>query len=268
MTSFRPCRSQYGIRSGTRAIVPSSFMISQTTPAGFRPARRARSTAASVWPARCEHAAVPRAQREDVAGLDEVVRRSTRVDRDLDRVRAVGGGDAGRDALARLDRDGEGGAERRLVALGHRRQAELVAALLGQAEADQPARVRGHEVDRLGRRELGGDHEVALVLAVGIVDDDDDLARCGCPRSPPRSVANGVDRLGRAHGRPYAADEPLDVLREHVDLEVDLVAGLEARRGSSPRACAGSSATAKPSSSSAATVSETPSTAIEPFSTQ
>ncbi len=51
--SFRPCRLQYGMRSGTRAIVPSSFMISQMTPAGFRPARRARSTAVSVWPARC-----------------------------------------------------------------------------------------------------------------------------------------------------------------------------------------------------------------------
>ena len=33
-------------------MVPSSFMISQITPAGLRPARRARSTAASVWPAR------------------------------------------------------------------------------------------------------------------------------------------------------------------------------------------------------------------------
>ena len=50
MTIFSPCRSQYGTRSGTRAIVPSSFMISQTTPAGVRPARRARSTAASVCP--------------------------------------------------------------------------------------------------------------------------------------------------------------------------------------------------------------------------
>ena len=50
VTSLIPCRSQYGIRSGIRAIVPSSFMISQTTPAGFSPARRARSTAASVWP--------------------------------------------------------------------------------------------------------------------------------------------------------------------------------------------------------------------------
>jgi hypothetical protein len=33
---------------GTRAIVPSSFMISQMTPAGISPAKRARSTAASV----------------------------------------------------------------------------------------------------------------------------------------------------------------------------------------------------------------------------
>ena len=52
MIIFRPCRSQYGTRSSTRAIVPSSFMISQTTPAGVSPARRARSTAASVWPIR------------------------------------------------------------------------------------------------------------------------------------------------------------------------------------------------------------------------
>ncbi len=43
---------QYPSRSGTRAIVPSSFMISQITPDGLRPARRARSTAASVCPVR------------------------------------------------------------------------------------------------------------------------------------------------------------------------------------------------------------------------
>ena len=33
-------------------MVPSSFMISQITPAGTSPASRAKSTAASVWPAR------------------------------------------------------------------------------------------------------------------------------------------------------------------------------------------------------------------------
>jgi hypothetical protein len=40
------------VSCGTRAIVPSSFMISQITPAGYKPAIRARSTAASVCPAR------------------------------------------------------------------------------------------------------------------------------------------------------------------------------------------------------------------------
>src|SRR5215204_4584356 len=49
---LRSWRAQYATRSGTRAIVPSSFITSQTTPAGLRPARRARSTAASVCPAR------------------------------------------------------------------------------------------------------------------------------------------------------------------------------------------------------------------------
>ncbi len=48
----RPCFLANLVSSGTRAIVPSSFMISQMTPAGYRPAMRARSTAASVCPAR------------------------------------------------------------------------------------------------------------------------------------------------------------------------------------------------------------------------
>ena len=89
-----------------------------------------------------EHAAGARAEREDVPGLDEVVRRRRRVDRDLDRLRAVGGARSGRDAVARLDRDRERRAERRLVLVGHLAQAELVAALRRQAEADQ-ARGRG-----------------------------------------------------------------------------------------------------------------------------
>ena len=37
-------------KSGSRAIVPSSFIISQTTPAGLKPARRDKSIAASVCP--------------------------------------------------------------------------------------------------------------------------------------------------------------------------------------------------------------------------
>src|SRR5215211_573460 len=53
VTILMPCSLENFSRSGTLAIVPSSFMISQMTPAGLSPARRARSTAASVCPARC-----------------------------------------------------------------------------------------------------------------------------------------------------------------------------------------------------------------------
>src|SRR4030095_13539687 len=111
-----------------------------------------------------EDAAGTRAQREDVPRLDEVAAALARVDRDLDRARAVVGRDTGRDALARLDRDRERRPEGRLVALCHRPQTQLVAALLGEAEADQAPSVRGHEVDRLGRRELRGNGQVAFVL--------------------------------------------------------------------------------------------------------
>ena len=66
---------------------------------------------------------------------------------------------------------------RRLVHVRHLTQAELVTPLGGEAEADQAAAVHGHEVDRLRRDELGGDREVALVLAIGVVADDHEASR-------------------------------------------------------------------------------------------
>src|SRR6266403_5389189 len=49
---FTLWRAANSSRSGSRAMVPSSRRISQMTPAGAKPARRARSTAPSVCPAR------------------------------------------------------------------------------------------------------------------------------------------------------------------------------------------------------------------------
>src|SRR5262245_20273161 len=49
---LRSCCAAKASRSGSRAMVPSSRRISQMTPAGANPARRARSTAPSVCPAR------------------------------------------------------------------------------------------------------------------------------------------------------------------------------------------------------------------------
>ena len=67
---------------------------------------------------------------------------------------------------------------------------ELVAALAGERQADESAAVQRHEVDHLGRDQLGRAHEVALVLAVLVVRDDHDLA-----------VAQVLDRLlDRAEG--------------------------------------------------------------------
>ena len=173
-------------------MVPSSFMISQMTPAGMRPASRARSTAASVWPARtstppgwraagtrgraCTRSSGPR--RGSIATM--IVRARSGAEMpvvmpcraSIDTVKAVRVG--------------------RLVAPHHRLQAELVAALLGEGEADQPAAVGGHEVDGLGGGELRRHHQVALVLAVLVVEDHDHPARRGSPRSPRRRWRSGL----------------------------------------------------------------------------
>ncbi len=107
-----------------------------------------------------------------------------------DRVGAIRRRYAGRDAVARVDRVRVRRAVARLVARGQDVEAELVATLLGEAEADEPAAVRRHEVDGVRRRVLGRDREVALVLAVGIVDDDDEA-----------TLPNLVDRLLGGHER-------------------------------------------------------------------
>ena len=209
-----------------------------------------------------QHAAGAGAEREDVAGLDEVVRALRRVDRHLDRVRAVGRGDPGRDALARLDRDRERRLVRRLVVVRHRLEVELVAALLGQAEADEPAAVHRHEVDRLGRGELRSDRQVALVLAVGSVDDDHELP-----------LADVLDRLvdrgeGRRRLHLQRSSPPGIVSRwvaqrlpeERRDVEDDPVAAVDlarnradgrrsARRSARPRSCASTEPTTRPAGS-------------------
>ena len=151
-------------------------MISQITPEGLRPASRATSTAASVWPARTSTPPSRATSGKTWPGETICSGPFDGVDRDRDGARAVGGGDAGGDALARLDRGGEGGFEPGAVGPAHRLQAELVDPLLGQREADQAAAVLGHEVDRVGRRHLGGDDEIALILAVLVVDQDEHAA--------------------------------------------------------------------------------------------
>ena len=67
----------------------------------------------------------------------------------------------------------------RCVLLGHQRQAKLLDPLAGHGEADQAAPEARHEVDRVGCRALGGNDQIALVLAVLVVDQDEHAALAG-----------------------------------------------------------------------------------------
>ena len=60
--------------------------------------------------------------------------------------------------------------------MNHQRQVELLAALLGQGQADQAATVACHKVDIIGGDFFRRHQQVALVLAVLVVHNDDHLA--------------------------------------------------------------------------------------------
>ena len=184
---LRPWRAQYSTRSGTRAIVPSSFMTSQITPAGFSPARRARSTAASVWPAR---SSTPPGRLLSGNTCPGWTRSRGRLAGSIATwivcARSCAEMPVVTPSRASIETV-NGRFEGRLVLRRHQVEPELVAALGRQRQADQAAPLLGHEVDRLGRGELRGQREVALVLAVLVVAHDDHPARGGCPRSPARS---------------------------------------------------------------------------------
>ena len=178
------------------------------------------------------------------------------------------------------------------------RQVELVAALRRRARRQiRPRPLRGHEVDRLGRDVLGGHDEVALVLAVLVVADDDHAPRRGCRRWLPRwwrtaelagaslvlgrsTVAERVGPLlirtplpqllaGEPLGGPGSGDDSAcTYLRDHVGFEVDLVARAQVAPASSPRRCAGSATTREAVvRRGRAIVRLTPSTATEPCGT-
>jgi len=74
-----------------------------------------------------------------------------------------------------LDGDAERGVEASAVLLvvDHEWDPQLVQPLSRHGQADQPTAVAGHEVDDLRRGLLGGDGQIAFVLAVLVVHDDD-----------------------------------------------------------------------------------------------
>ena len=198
VTSATPRRSQYSTRSGSaghRAVVAHDL----ADHAGRVEAGEPREIDGGLGLAGAlQHAARPRPERLDVARLDEVVAVLGRVDRYVDRARAVVRRDAGRDALTRLDRVHEGRAERCLVVLGHRAEAELVAALLGEAEADEAAGACvAMKLDCLGAPRGPGPRSPGHPRSHGRARRRRPrTSPGGCPRLLPRSSRTGQTRAG------------------------------------------------------------------------
>ena len=136
--------------------------------------QRRQITARFGVPGAHQHATGLRHHRKNMPRLNNVGRLRIPRHRRLNRARAVGRRNAGRHALRRLDRDGEIGAVFGAIVARHRRQIEQAAPLFGQGHTDQPACVLGHEIDRLGRHELGRHQQIAFVLAVFVIDHHDD----------------------------------------------------------------------------------------------
>ena len=120
-----------------------------------------------------QHAAFAGPQGKDMAGTNQIARLAGGIDRHADGVRAVGRRNAGGDAFGRFNGFAKRGAEARVVARRHGRQLQRVANFGAERETDQAARVPRHEVDDLGSDFFGGDGDVAFVLAILIVDDDE-----------------------------------------------------------------------------------------------
>ncbi len=122
-----------------------------------------------------EDAALARLERKDVAGTGEIFRSGCGIDERLDRRGAVEGRDAGARSVAEVDGHQEGGALALGVLHHHRVQVQLTSTLGRDRRADVARRVVQEERDLLRGDELGGHDQVAFVLAVLVVDHDDDL---------------------------------------------------------------------------------------------
>jgi hypothetical protein len=120
-----------------------------------------------------QHAALLRHHRKHVARLHDVLGLRMARGRGANRARPIRRRDAGGHPGRRLDRNRERGAQRRAIVVHHEREVQLPATLLGEREADEPARMGRHEVDRFRRHEVGGEQEVALVLAIFRVGEHD-----------------------------------------------------------------------------------------------
>ena len=156
------------------------------------PGERREVAACFGVPGAREHAARLRDERKHVSRLHDVGRLRVGRRRHADRVRAILGRNAGGHALRRFDRDREVRAVDRAVLRHHRREIEALGVRRSDRHADEPAAVGRQEIDLLGRHEIRGEDEIALVLAILLVDEH------GHP--PGLEVGDEIGNGGKTHG--------------------------------------------------------------------
>ena len=131
-------------------------------------------------------------QREDMPGPDEIAGAHIAIGKRAHRIGALFGGNAGRQPMPDIDRNREGGAERRVIGRDHRLEMQPPRIFRGNRRADDAARIADDEAHLFGRAERRGADEIGLVFAVVVIGDDDDLA-----------ARNRLDRFGHrtAHSK-------------------------------------------------------------------
>ena len=123
-----------------------------------------------------QHAAINSLQREDVAGLHQIFGFRILGHCCLHGARAVRCRDAGGDAFGGLNGRGKGRALLVAIARRHGRQLQALAVFAAERQADQAAPETRHEVDGVGADVVGCHQQIAFVLAVFFVNQNDDAS--------------------------------------------------------------------------------------------
>src|SRR2546425_6991507 len=192
-----------------------------------------------------------------MARTREVVGAHERVDERADRDGTVVGRGAGRDSPLGVHGDGERGAHGSGIVGDHHRDLELVQTLTEQRDADQAPTVLGHEVHGFRCHPVGRHHEVAFVLTIFVVHDEED--------APLTDLLDALlDGRKPGHVVPLSASERTRYFPITSASMFVACPGLSRPSVVTASVC-GISMTSKVRSPSAATVRLTPSMATDPW---
>lgn len=176
---------------------PSGLANSQSTPAGLRPASRARSIAASVWPRRASTPPGSARRGKTWPGLARSRGRQSSATAVLTVVTRSTAETPVVTPLARFDRDRVGRAQARGVVGDHLRQVQAPQLVFGHAKADDAAALADQKGHLLHGQGLGGEDYVTLVFPILVVDDENALtaAQLGDrPLHAPDGISEGGKR--------------------------------------------------------------------------